>query len=336
VQIYPVKNSHIFLIDTPGFDDPQRSDPDILQSIASCLADLYEGLIFAGAEISLSGITYIHAIDEPRVTGAMMKNLTMLQHIVGEGNMEHLVLATSKWGVEDAKVAEDRESELISNATYWKGLLAAGATTKRYEDSQRSALDIINQATRGGMFVPQLTREYVIEGIELCQTASGRAIDRDLAKAQDQHEAELATLRGEHDEAREARSADAAAELRLLTLQTEAKLRVMDDEMDQLRTTRGKAQKQADESELMVSHPGSADSTTQREEVRRARVKRASRWFGRFVAMGAAITMSVLTRGAMAPFGVGLMIQAEYFFQKDKEQELQRKSMRLNDNDVHG
>lgn len=143
VQIYPVLNSHTFLIDTPGFDDPQRSDTDILQSIASCLADLYEGLTSESAEISLSGIIYIHAIDELRMTGPMMKNLRMLLHLAGNENMQHLVLTTSKWGVEDAKIPQDRERELTTDAKYWKDPLAAGARMRRYDDSQPSALSII-------------------------------------------------------------------------------------------------------------------------------------------------------------------------------------------------
>lgn len=263
------------------------------------------------------------------MTRPMMKNLEMLLHLTGEGNMENLVIATSKWGWEDAKVAEDRESELITDAKYWKRPLAAGATTKRYEDSQRSALDIINLVTRGAMFVPQLTREYVIEGNELCETAAGRAIDQDIAKARDQQKAELATLRREHDRACEARDADAASKLRLLTLQTESRLKVMDDEMDQLRTTRAEAQDRADQLDSMVSRPESTDNKTGRAEKRRSRQKRALRWFWRFAAMGTAVTMSVLTQGAMVPAGVALVTRVEGLCQAGKNRELQRKQRRL-------
>ena len=141
MQIYPVPNSRTFLIDTPGFDDPQRSDTDILQSIASCLADLYEGLTFERDEISLSGIIYVHAIDGLRMTGPMMKNLRMLLHLAGEEKMQHLCLATSKWGVEDAKIAKYRESELATDAKYWKEPLKAGSTYRKPDCVQPSRVD---------------------------------------------------------------------------------------------------------------------------------------------------------------------------------------------------
>ena len=333
MQIYPVPNSHTFLIDTPGFDDPQRSDTDILQSIASCLADLYEGLLFESAEISLSGIIYIHAINEVRMTGPMMKNLRILLHLAGEGNMQHLVLTTSKWGVEDAKTAQDRERELTTDAKYWKGHLAAGAKMRRYDDSQASALSIIALATEGGMFIPQLTQEYIISGAELCYTAAGRAIDHDMAIARDRHETELLALRHQHSLACDAREAAAAAQLQQRTLRVEAKLKVMDDEMNQLRTTRSVAQERADELDLLVSRRHRPeDATTAAHNTTMttsARKKRALRWFARFAATGTAVAMSVLTHGAMVPAGLALVVGVNRWCQAEKDRELKKKKKRL-------
>ncbi|MCJ1450779.1 hypothetical protein MMC28_001113 [Mycoblastus sanguinarius] len=327
VQIYPLPDSQTFFIDTPGFADSKRSDADILQSIVSCLADLKEGLTFAGTKIDLCGVIYMHAINQVRVDGPMMKNLRMLLRLVGNDNMKNLTYVTSKWSTEDVKVAEDREGELINDAKFWKDPITKGAAVKRFEDSKRSALEIVYVATKRGCFTPQLTREYVTEGKELCNTAAGRAIDEDLAKARDQQEEALATCRKEHNKALQTRNAQAAQRLRLQTLHVEAKLKTMDDETDQLRMTREEAQEQADELDLLISPEfcETMDWIAAKAEKRRARRKRAVRWFGRFAGLGAGIAISVLSHGAMVPVALALMGGIEELCQEDKKRDEERK-----------
>lgn len=237
--------------------------------------------------------------------------------------MKNCVLVTSKWCLEDVKVAEERADDLLQ---YWKTLLEAGATVRKYEDTQRSAFDIINLATRAGPFLSQLTREYVQESKELYMTTAGRAIDEDLAHARDHYEAELATLRREHKQHLQVDSTEAAEELKSLLFRAEAKLKVMDDEMEQLRLTRDESQNRTDELELMASHSKNVDFTTAKTDQRRRRQKRAFRWFGRFTAMGAAVALSVLSAGTMTPLGLSLYVAVETICQADKDREARRQA----------
>ena len=213
VQIYPVANSRVFLVDTPGFDDPARSDTDILQAIASCLADMHEGLIFHGSKVNLSGVIYMHSITDERISGMMMKNLKMLRLLVGDINMDHCVLVTSRWQLEAEDKARRRESELVETAGYWGELLAAGATIARYEDNQRSALEIITMSKRAEVFIPRLVQEYVLEGKELYQTAAGRAIDENIAQIRERHQQALEKSLVEHMDAKAHGDAQATREL---------------------------------------------------------------------------------------------------------------------------
>ncbi|KAL9617514.1 MAG: hypothetical protein Q9204_008479, partial [Flavoplaca sp. TL-2023a] len=248
-QFYPIPDTLTFLLDTPGFDDPSLSDTAVLQSIASCLADIFEGHVFPDLAAKISGIIYIQAINEPRMTGSMLQNLKMLRLLIGEGNMEHCMLVTTKWGLERLDVAERREAELIQTSEYWGGLLAQGAEIARYGDSQESALEITRAAARSGEFIPQLMQEYAIDGNELCATAAGRAIDGDVSRARERNEQELEKLRGEYKRAMDDENAESTAALNAVWIRIEESLRVIDEETQELRATRLEAQKQLDELE---------------------------------------------------------------------------------------
>ena len=318
----------MFLIDTPGFDDPVRSDTDILQAIASCFADMYEGLSFEEIEVTLSGIVYIQSINEARMTGSMKKNLKMFQLLIGEYNMAHCVLVTSKWRLVDLAIAQSRESELVQTPDYWGSLLAAGASIGRYEDSRLSALELINLSKGAGVFIPQLAQEYAIDGKELHQTAAGRAIDEDITRARERHEQDLEKLRADHREALEFDKSQDAAELKPLLVSAEARLQDLGNEMHRLRADRNLAQMRMDESDAMSAETNSKEdmlAPDAADDKHRARKKRALRWFGRFLAMGAAVTMSVLTSGAMIPVGMSLYGAVESLCQRDKDREAEKR-----------
>ncbi|KAI4219270.1 MAG: hypothetical protein L6R36_008438 [Xanthoria steineri] len=257
-QIYPVPNTTTFLVDTPGFDDPSLSDTSVLQSIASCLADISEGLLFPNLTAQISGIIFMQAINESRMTGTKMRNLAILRLLVGEGNMEHCVLVTTKWGLEESDVAERREAELIQTKDYWGCFLAEGAGIERYGDSHESALVIMQASTRRGRFVPRLMQEYAVDGMELSATAAGRAIEGDVARARERNEQELETLRAEYKSAMDEDDAKSTAAVNAVRLRIES-LKVLDEETEQLHATRSEAQKQLDEFEEAAARTHHAD-----------------------------------------------------------------------------
>src|SRR5258707_1287108 len=78
VQIVPCHLSDgtkLFLVDTPGFDDTYRSDTEVLRELADWLSQAYEH------QIPLTGIVYMHRINDVRVGGAGMKNLRMFRKL---------------------------------------------------------------------------------------------------------------------------------------------------------------------------------------------------------------------------------------------------------------
>ncbi len=67
---FPLQGYNVYLIDTPGFDDTNRSDVDTLKLIAHYLSVSYANRVCIG------GIVYLHRISDNRVTFARSGAMT--------------------------------------------------------------------------------------------------------------------------------------------------------------------------------------------------------------------------------------------------------------------
>jgi GTP-binding protein EngB required for normal cell division len=115
-----IDDQRYILIDTPGFNDENRSDVDIFQEILAwfeCMTPYCD----------LAGILYVHDITPPRFDGAAKLNLEMLQALCGEEFYMNVTVVTTKWGIlsESAiKQAAKRQKQFESGP--WKDLIAGG------------------------------------------------------------------------------------------------------------------------------------------------------------------------------------------------------------------
>jgi len=69
----------VLILDTPGFDDTERSDFQVLTEVAESLARLYKD------DFRVSGILYLHNILENRVRGSSLKNLQIFEKLLWRG-----------------------------------------------------------------------------------------------------------------------------------------------------------------------------------------------------------------------------------------------------------
>ena len=109
------------LIDTPGFNDTNLSDSEILRNIAFILTRMYQ------RGIRLSGIIYLHCIKDVRISGSSKRMIRLIRDICGEEAFPRLVLTTSMWPDVDTDAdsyerAEQREAELASTEDFWGAL----------------------------------------------------------------------------------------------------------------------------------------------------------------------------------------------------------------------
>jgi GTP-binding protein EngB required for normal cell division len=177
----------VWLIDTPGFDDTNRLDTDVLTTIAEYLVNTYK------AKILLHGIIYLHRITDNRMTGAAKTNKETFQELCGQDALKKVILATTMWdefkNLTKYKQAETREKELKQRQEFWGYMLEKGSSYHRYENTRESAQDIVNSlAKHNEPIVTALQKEIVDDHRTLIETSAGHILHDDIIKVQEGYE----------------------------------------------------------------------------------------------------------------------------------------------------
>lgn len=190
----------VTLVDTPGFDDTNRSDTDVLSEIAMWMKKTYHNGML------LSAIVYLHRVTDKRVTGSSMKNLRLFRKLCGEDNMANVVLVTTMWEDIDPVKGAANERELCGTGSFWATMLAQGASTVRYNNDRGRALEIIQDVVRKSPVALKIQRELVDERIPLIDTDAGAYVNEELLKLQRKHDEQLIIAREEMDRAMESKN----------------------------------------------------------------------------------------------------------------------------------
>jgi hypothetical protein len=170
-------DSTVYLIDTPGFDDTNKSDTEVLEEIAMWLSDSYKN------NIRLDGIIYLHRISDFRMQGSARKNLVTFNKLCGEGALKRVILASTMWDITREEVAVMREQELKETSHFWGWMLSQGSSCHRYNNTPESARQIVlSLIGRGDPIVTDLQTQMVDNGLSLEETAAGRDLNTALRK----------------------------------------------------------------------------------------------------------------------------------------------------------
>jgi hypothetical protein len=167
----------VVLIDTPGFDDDNRSDVQILEDIAKWMAE--QGYLRTH---QLDGIILLHPITVHRVGGTERKRTKLLQTILGENAYKRIIIATTMWeqlnsDVDMKERLDGREKDL------WHELVSRGARIRQHANNCESAhkiiQEIINRSERYGKLEPLLQVELSRNPL-LVETTAGRTVKDQL------------------------------------------------------------------------------------------------------------------------------------------------------------
>ena len=176
-------------IDTPGFDDTDTTDSDILKIIWEHISSI-KGLC-------LSGLLYLHRITDDRVGGTAMKNLRMFQKLVGDNSMKNVVLVTTMWSkLQSSDDGNARVKQLTETGKFWGGMITNGARHERYDGTPTDALRIIHMMLDNAPCKLQI-QEELDHGQKLADTTAGKEVVDRLENLKVHHAEEVKELKKE-------------------------------------------------------------------------------------------------------------------------------------------
>jgi hypothetical protein len=217
VDFYPVEyndDTTIWLLDTPGFDDTNRTDSQVLKEIAAYLASPQ---LYHNGKSKLDGIIYLHRILDLRMGGSAQTNLFMFQRLCGPKALTNVILATTMWERVSEHEGKQREDELKSTDRFWGGMIANGSTVYRHLNTRESAMKIIEhfinieKPREEERMVLDLQKELVDQKLDLNLTGAGQEVDHGLAKARDGFQEKINELQVDLATARELKNEELEA-----------------------------------------------------------------------------------------------------------------------------
>ena len=146
---FPLDGHNIVLIDTPGFDDDERTDIDILTHIARWLS--HRGLL--SRDQPLDGLILLHPVTRNGVSGMERRRTQLLETILGKDAYKRVTIATTMWGSVKPEHATSLEAEYsgapdrrrgrLGEKGIWHNFRREGASVVRHKNDRESAHDII-------------------------------------------------------------------------------------------------------------------------------------------------------------------------------------------------
>ena len=264
---------------------------------------------------------YIHAIDEVRVTRVMTENLRVFSDLIGDGESRRCAMVTTKWRVTDVKVAEERETELMTSRDYWRSHILHGAVMMRFEDNRESALHIIKTVSGRGSMHSQHAQDRAMGELPFYDSVAGNIVGKEAEHLRDVLVEELTALRTEHRHTLHAQFAQSVTHMHTTSLDTELKIRRINYELDALRKTIESRQNTTDSAKSDNSDITDQQSSSEKQLKWRRRFYRALRWIGRMLGVGAAIAIAVVTAGTLTSVGIAIVKGIEMAFQAIKNRE---------------
>ncbi|GAB1317168.1 hypothetical protein MFIFM68171_07378 [Madurella fahalii] len=185
IQAFKLRTSsrNIDLVDTPGFDDTERPDFEILEKLVDWV------LKCSTNGQCLAGILLLHPITHNRFQGSSRRMLSTFKKLLGDDYFQKVLLVTTFWNDVQPSIGEQREKELLDLPDAWKPMIKDGARIERMgRDYDRFIPLLEGMAASPG---PQLlVQKELSQGKSLDQTMAGLSLKDNMPSEQDHHQEE--------------------------------------------------------------------------------------------------------------------------------------------------
>ncbi|RPA75793.1 P-loop containing nucleoside triphosphate hydrolase protein [Ascobolus immersus RN42] len=232
----------VHLIDTPGFDDTNRTDTDTLEALAEYLAQMYR------TNTRLAGIIYLHRIKDGRMQGSALRNLRMFRKLCGDDPLKNVVLATTFWEEVAPEVGASRERELSERDDWWGAMQKRGSVVTRLDKTQASARRLVGAFFNAQPVTLQIQAEIVHQNKTLVDTQAGEYLNQQLVELRKRHEAAMVKIQKELEEAIGSKDHEYKELLEAERVAMMKKIRDVENEQEKLKESGKKAQEELKQS----------------------------------------------------------------------------------------
>jgi energy-coupling factor transporter ATP-binding protein EcfA2 len=229
----------ISVVDTPGFDDTERSHGEVLSKITEFLA------VQHALGIPLRGILYLHKITDNKMTGSALTYLRLFRSLCGDDALKNVILVTTMWNKmrdEDTGEALRREDELLDN--FWKPMVNKGSYVAQFDGTSDTAFALIWQLAGKEGVVLKIQKEIVDQDMEVLHTAAGQNLLEMLEMDKVEYEVRIKRLESLMEKEEERGNRAGVKALRRQKADVEAILKRIERSIDKMKVRPGSKMKE--------------------------------------------------------------------------------------------
>lgn len=224
-------------MDTPGFNDTNRSNAETLEVLAAYLSAAYAN------GVSIHGIILAHSISDNRMQNSSLKQIDMVRSMCGFSSYDNLAIVTTKWPGIGSSTGEDRskllarEDEMRADQRFFGYFIDRGASMFRHHDAEGAALldkkssaaqvidHLVSSSKRHPMKPLKLQLEMIDDGKTLAETEAGQIIlSKEVRKLRRDNLQQLTDVRQELEQLSASKRSRHARDLEKLRATAEEKL----------------------------------------------------------------------------------------------------------------